>query len=168
MPVQQQEIEFSNLLERHNQTINCICIRYCGGDAFYFDELRQECAMAIWTEFSRYGCNRLRSSRAEATWIQQISYHAVVNYQRKPYHPKNQSSCDTDSLVHLPDSQSSDNWNLLDDLTAQLNNRERILLDHYLLGDSYATIAHSEGITEANARQRMSRLIKKLKMLIHK
>lgn len=57
MPVQQQEIEFSNLLERHNQTIDSICIRYCGGDAFYFDELRQECAMAIWTEFSRYGCN---------------------------------------------------------------------------------------------------------------
>ena len=25
MPVQQQEIEFSNLLERHNQTINSIC-----------------------------------------------------------------------------------------------------------------------------------------------
>ena len=42
------------------------------------------------------------------------------------------------------------------------------MLDHYLNEDSYLTIARAEGITESNARKRMSRLISKLKMLIHK
>lgn len=64
-------------------------------------------------------------------------------------------------------SQHND-WNLLDELTEQLNNKERALLTHFLNDDSYYTIAQSEGITESNARKRMSRLLNKLKMLIHK
>ena len=78
MPTQQQEIEFGDLLNRNCQTINSICLRYCGGNAFYFDELRQECAVAIWAEFSRYGLDRFRGDSAESTWIYQISYHAVI------------------------------------------------------------------------------------------
>ena len=42
------------------------------------------------------------------------------------------------------------------------------MFDHFLNEDSYATIAHIDGITEDNARKRMSRLLNKLKMLIHK
>lgn len=123
--MQQQEIEFSDLLNRNFQTINGICLRYCGGNAFYFDELRQECALAIWFEFSRYDLDRFRGDSAESTWIYQISYHAIIDYFRN-------------------------------------------LLDHYLSDDSYSTIARTEGITESNARKRMSRLLNKLKMLIHK
>ena len=48
MPTVQQEREFSDLLKRNDQTINSICLRYCGGNAFYFDELRQECALELW------------------------------------------------------------------------------------------------------------------------
>ena len=168
IPVKQQEIEFSELLYRNYQTINSICLRYCGGNVFYFEELRQECAVAIWAEFSCYGFDRFRGDSAESTWIYQISYHAVIDYLRKPYHQEFQSVCDLYSLDHLTDSQSRDNWHLFDELTTQLNNCERNLLNHYLNDDSYCTIARTEGITESNARKRMSRLLNKLKMLIHK
>ena len=168
MPMQQQEIEFSDLLNRNFQTINGICLRYCGGNAFYFDELRQECALAIWFEFSRYDLDRFRGDSAESTWIYQISYHAIIDYFRNPNHQEFQSVCDLYSLEHLTDSQSRDDWHLLDELTTQLNHSERNLLDHYLSDDSYSTIARTEGITESNARKRMSRLLNKLKMLIHK
>lgn len=168
MPTQQQEIEFGDLLKRNNQTINRICLRYCEGNAFYFDELRQECAMAIWVEFSRYGLDRFRGDSAESTWIYQISYHAIVDYLRNPKHQEFQSVCDLYSLEHLADSQSHDDWHLLDDLAAQLSHSERNMLDHCLNEDSYSTIARAEGITESNARKRMSRLLNKLKMLVHK
>lgn len=168
MPTQQQEIEFGDLLNRNSQTINSICLRYCGGNAFYFDELRQECAVAIWEEFSRYGLDRFRGDSAESTWIYQISYHAVIDYLRNPNHQEFQSVCDLYGLQYLTNNPSRDDWNLLDELTAQLNLSERNLLDHYLSDDSYNAIARTEGITESNARKRMSRLLNKLKMLIHK
>ena len=168
MPTQQQEIEFGDLLNRNSQIINSICLRYCGGNAFYFDELRQECAVAIWAEFSRYGLDRFRGDSAESTWIYQISYHAVIDYLRNPNHQEFQSVCDLYGLEYLTDNPSRDDWNLLDELTAQLNLSERNLLDHYLSDDSYNAIARTEGITESNARKRMSRLLNKLKMLIHK
>jgi len=168
MPTQQQEIEFGDLLNRNNQIINSICLRYCGGNAFYFDELRQECAVAIWSEFSRYGLDRFRGDSAESTWIYQISYHAVIDYLRNPNHQEFQSVCDLYNLEHFTDNPSLNDWNLLDELTAQLNLSERNLLDHYLSDDSYNAIARTEGITESNARKRMSRLLNKLKMLIHK
>lgn len=168
MPMQQQEIEFGDLLNRNCQIINSICLRYCGGNAFYFDELRQECAVAIWAEFSRYGLDRFRGDCAESTWIYQISYHAVIDYLRNPNHQEFQSVCDLYSLEYLTDNPSRDDWNLFDELTAQLNLSERNLLDHYLNDDSYSAIARTEGITESNARKRMSRLLNKLKMLIHK
>lgn len=168
MPTQQQEIEFGDLLNRNSQTINSICLRYCGGNAFYFDELRQECAVAIWAEFSRYGLDRFRGDSAESTWIYQISYHAVIDYLHNPNHQEFQTVCDLYSLEYLTDNPSLNDWNLFDEITVQLNLNERNLLDHYLNDDSYSTIARTEGISESNARKRMSRLLNKLKMLIHK
>lgn len=124
--------------------------------------------MAIWEEFSRYGLDRFRGDSAESTWIYQISYHAVIDYLRNPNHQEFQTVCDLYSLEYLTDNPSLNDWNLFDELTTQLNHSERNLLEHYLNDDSYYTIAQSEGITESNARKRMSRLLNKLKMLIHK
>lgn len=166
MATLQQEIEFSNLLNRNIQTINSICLRYCGGNAFYFDELRQECAMAIWAEVSRHSLDRFRGESTEATWIYQIAFHAVANYLRNPNHQEFLSRCDLSDMNGRPDSEMTNGWNLLDELSEHLDNRERKLLDHYLNDDSYSAIARVEGITESNARKRMSRLLNKLKMLV--
>ena len=68
----------------------------------------------------------------------------------------------------LADNDKNNDWQLLDELRQQLNNRERTMLDHLLNEDSYSTIAHIEGISQSNARKRMSRLINKLKSLSHK
>ena len=172
MPTLQQEIEFSDLLKRNYQTINSICLRYCGGNAFYFDELRQECALAIWAEFCRYGLSRFRGDSTEATWIYQISYHAIVDYLRNPNHQEFLSVCDLYGLENLYGSelmsQALDGWSLIDELSEHLDYKERNLLNHYLSDDSYSTISRTEGITESNARKRMSRLLNKLRMLIHK
>lgn len=168
MPKAQQKKEFRDLLNRNYQIINSICLRYCGGNVFYFDELRQECALELWEEFRRYGLTRFRGESAESTWIYQISYHAVIHYFRDPNHSEFQSidnMYDTDSQAIV---SRSDDWNLIDELTEQLNNKERALLTHFLNDNSYYAIAQSEGISESNARKRMSRLLNKLKMLIHK
>ncbi len=167
MPTHQQEIEFNELLCRNNTTINSLCLRFCAGNVFYFDELRQECILAIWMEFSRYGRDRFRGDSTESTWIHQISYHAIVHYLRNPKHTEFQSVCDPYDLDQNLDNDDRNDLHLLDDLTKHLNNRERTMLDHYLKEDSYSTIAKTEAITEANARQQMSRLINKLKMLVH-
>lgn len=168
MPTSQQEIEFSELLERNCQAINSICLRYCGGSTFYFDELRQECTLAIWAEFSRHGLDRFRGNSAEATWIYQIAFHAVANYFRNPHHQELLSRSDLYDWHDRTDSDAPNNWSLLDELAEHLDNRERKLLDHYLNNDFYSTISRLEGITESNARKRMSRLLNKLKILINK
>ncbi|MBP9991693.1 MAG: sigma-70 family RNA polymerase sigma factor [Bacteroidales bacterium] len=168
MSYSQQEIAFNNLMVRNNATIVRLCMKYCGGNAFYFDELRQECTLAIWAEFKRYGLNRFRGDSAESTWINQISFNAIAVYYRNHKPQEYQSICGQFAPDYLTDSENRDDWKLLDDLFEQLNNRERVMFDHFLNEDSYATIAHIEGITEDNARKRMSRLLNKLKMLIHK
>jgi len=168
MPTQQQEKEFADLLSRNTATINSICLRYCDGNAFYFDELRQECALELWEEFRRYGLTRFRGESTESTWIHQISYHAVTHYLRNPNHSEFLSIDNMYDIDNQAIDSRSDDWNLIDELTEQLNNKERALLTHFLNDDSYYTIARTEGITESNARKRMSRLLNKLKMLIHK
>lgn len=168
MPTQQQEIEFSDLLNRHYPVINSICLRCCEGSAFYFEELRQECVLTLWEEFSRYGLSRFRGDSSESTWIKSIAYHAVVHYLRNPEHQELLSLADQYGLETLSSSEVSDDWHLLDEITEQLNHRERILLEHYLNEDSYCTIALAEGITEDNARKRMSRLLAKIKKMVLK
>lgn len=167
MPTQQQETEFNDLLCRNNTTVNSLCLRFSGGNAFYFDELRQECTLAIWTEYSRYGLGRFRGDSTESTWIYQICYHAIVHYLRNPKHAEFQSVCDLYAMDQSLKNDDRNDLHLLDELAERLNNRERTMLDHYLKEDTYSTIAKTEAITEANARQQMSRLIKKLKMLVH-
>lgn len=168
MPTQQQEIEFIDLLCRNNTTINSICLRFCGGNAFYFDELRQECVLAIWAEFCRYGLGRFRGDSAESTWIYQISYHAAIHYLRNPKLQEFLTIQDAYNIVSPASTDDLEGWHLLDKLSEGLNYQERNMLDHYLNEDSYSTIADTEDITEATARKRMSRLMKKLKKLIHK
>ena len=132
MPTQQQEIEFSDLLNRHYPVINSICLRCCEGSAFYFEELRQECVLALWEEFSRYNLSRFRGDSSESTWINSIAYHAAVHYLRNPEHQELLPLADQYGLETLSSSEVSDDWHLLDDITEQLNHRERILLEHYL------------------------------------
>ncbi|MBP5547744.1 MAG: sigma-70 family RNA polymerase sigma factor [Bacteroidales bacterium] len=180
MPTEQQEIEFVELLKRNNDTINRVCIRFCNDNPFYFEELRQECTLAIWTEYSRYGLSRFRGDSAESTWIYQISYHAAIHYLFNPKQKNFQSiEYETqDNSTHptgatnlygteiIVNNEDNSDWNHLDELTEQLNSRERKLLEHYLNDHAYSTIAEMEGITEANVRKRMSRLLSKLKRLI--
>ena len=167
MLTSRQEKAFKELLTRNCSLINSICLRCCRDDAFFFDELRQECILEIWEEYSKYGLDRFRGDSAESTWIFQISYHAIVHYLRLHKHAQ-LGSLGNISIENLACHEIPDDWHLLDELSVQLDSNERNMLDHYLNEDSYLTIARAEGITESNARKRMSRLISKLKMLIHK
>ena len=168
MPTLQQEIEFCNLLSRNNTTINSVCLQFCDGNAFYFDELRQECALAIWDEFSRHGMGRFQGNSSESTWIYRISYHAAVIYLRDPKNKEFKPLADVYNTEIIERDNGQDDWRLLDELRECLDNRELNMLDHYLSDTSYSAIARTEGITEATARKRMSRLKEKLKKLIYK
>lgn len=92
----------------------------------------------------------------------------MANYFRNPHHQELLSRSDLYDWHDRTDSDAPNNWSLLDELAEHLDNRERKLLDHYLNNDSYSTISRLEGITESNARKRMSRLLNKLKILINK
>ena len=96
------------------------------------------------------------------------SFHAIAQYLRNPKHQELLSFKDLYDPELLADNDKNNDWQLLDELRQQLNNRERTMLDHLLNEDSYSTIAHIEGISQSNARKRMSRLINKLKSLSHK
>lgn len=160
----QRQVEFENLLLRNNAIICKICWMYCDGCGFYFDELRQECAAALWKEFCRH--NRFRQDSSESTWVYQIVSHAAISYMRSRKHKQ------------LPPIDKEHEWNLLanaadpdgtllfNELIGQLDVCEKKMMSYYLDNRSYNDIAQQECITEDNARQRMSRLLKKLKRLL--
>lgn len=166
MPTSKMEIEFCALLNRHNAIINNICHRCCKGDSFYYDELRQECIVELWAEYSRYKLDRFRGDSVESTWIYSICYHAIAHYFRNPRNAKIHFFCNENELATLLNTEVSDDWCLLDELTQQLLPHERSILNLYLDDESYATIARKENITENTARKRMSRLIERLKKIV--
>lgn len=168
MPTESQEIEFSELLMRNHNTINNICLRYCGDNMFYFDELRQECVMAIWREFSIYDLSRLRNPSAESNWIYKICYLHIAYYLRTPQNQDIHTSTDISDIEHLINTEPTQDRSLLDELTLQLKPHECVMLNHYLNDDSYTTISRVEGITEDNARKQMSRLLNKIRILLHR
>lgn len=168
MPTQQDEIAFSELLNRNYPIINKVCIGFCCNNAFYFDELRQECVLAIWAEFCRYGLNRFRGDSTETTWVYQISYHAVLRYLHQPVNKEVHTIHCPHEAECLARTDDNDDWHLLDEVMEHLDSRERAMLGYYLNEDSYSTMAAKEGISEAGARKRMSRLLHKLKMLFQK
>lgn len=99
--------------------------------------------------------------------LYQISYHAIIDYLRKSKEVRFLSFDDL-SDTDLVTTDTQHDWQLFDKLKEHLNHNEQTLLDYYINDEPYSTISHAEGITETAARKRMSRLINKLKMLVHK
>lgn len=165
MPSRQQlEIEFEELLNRHSLTINKICWVYSEYNRFYFDELRSRCVIDLWREFSRFGTSRFRGESSEATWVYQIVLHAAARYFRNPHNLQFPSL--KEQTAPSIASEDFDAMAMIEDLTLQLNNTDRLLLMHYLDNHSYSTIAEQDNISEASARKRMSRLLSKIRSLI--
>lgn len=165
MPSRQQlEIEFEELLNRHSLTINKICWVYSEYNRFYFDELRSRCVIDLWREFSRFGTSRFRGESSEATWVYQIVLHAAARYFRNPRNLQFPSL--KEQTAPSIASEDFDAMAMIEDLTLQLNNTDRLLLMHYLDNHSYSTIAEQDNISEASARKRMSRLLSKIRSLI--
>ena len=166
MSTQKHEFDFINLLNRNSKAIIAVCSRFSDGNDFFFDELHQECLIAIWDELSRYGNSRFRQDSTESTWVHGICYHAAVHYICNPEHQELDAIRNMNEKI--TDGKGLDDWQLMDELKEQLSNHERIMLDYYLNGDTYGTMANVEGISEAGARKRMSRLFDKLRKIIQK
>lgn len=166
MSEQKHEMEFKNLLNRNSRVIKTVCLRFSDGNDFFFDELHQECVLAIWQEFSKFGFQRFRCDSAESTWIRGICYHAAMHYICDPKHQELYTLIDMTVVVE--DGVERDDWPLIDEIKEQINNQERDMLDHYLDEDTYSAMASAEGISEAGVRKRMSRLLNKLRILFNK
>lgn len=163
MSQQGQEIEFEKLLLRNNPVICKVCWQYCGGSDFCFEELRSLCVIELWHEFGHF-----RGESKESTWVYQISLHVALRYIRNPHNsglPPLTGLHEARQFVAGNDGQKA--IFLLEELSGLLTDEERHLFDSYLGRNTYSEIATRDGITETTARKRMSRLLKKLKMLIH-
>ncbi len=159
----QQEIEFQELINRNRVAVNKVCLLFSKGDKACFQDMRQEVYCRLWDEFRRYGLSRFRHECAESTWIYQFAVHVLCNYRRKQDKCPRLESFDTHEIKSIPVKEAQ--FTLLDEMIDQLGARNRRYVMYYLEGLTYNEIAESEHITVPLARLQMSRLIKKLKQM---
>lgn len=159
----QQEIEFQELINRNRGAVNKVCLLFSKGDKACFQDMRQEVYCRLWDEFRRYGLSRFRHECAESTWIFQFAVHVLCNYCRKQ--DKNPAFVPFDTHETKAIAARDDQFTLLDEMLERLGDRDRRYVMYYLEGLTYNEIAESEHITVPLARLQMSRLIKKLKQM---
>ena len=161
-----QEKEFRDFLIRHNQTINAVCWRMSGGEAYILDELRAQCVRELWDEFGRYGLSRLRDGGGESAWVYRVAYNAALHYVGTPHGVPLELYSDEESIGQLVACDSPDVDAVMEEIRRQLSNPECLLFEYYLMGYSYAEIASLEHVSLPAVRKRYSRLFKKIRRMI--
>lgn len=162
------EIAFEELLDRNQMVICRVCRFFASTHSPYFQECYQEVVYRLWDEYRRHGLSRFRHESSESTWVYQIAfntlYHLRVSDNRQASVVTLLGQYD---LEQLSIADTSCDFPDLDFLLSRLEADEARFIQYYLDSIPYKDIARQEGLTEAAARQRMSRIIKKPHPLTH-
>lgn len=98
-------------------------------------------------------------------WVFSIAKNVAIDIQTKLSKTKEITDVEIDSISVVTHSQQARDE--LEEILKSLTEEERILLKtRFIDDDSYENMAKNFGISEANARQKVSRLVRKLKSLI--
>ncbi len=154
--------DFEKIIEKNHRIIYKICRVYSGDDDF--DDLYQEMLIAIWKSLKKFKGNSQLS-----TWIYKVVLNTALTYQKREkrrfFERVELREADGKESDSLP--PPDDKIELLYYAIKKLRPEERSFILLYLEEKNYEEIAAIMGISQGNARVKLTRIKKKLQTIIH-
>lgn len=162
----QTELEhnFVKKLEKHQNIVHKICTFYTNNSDDHND-LFQEITIQLWRAYPSF-----RGDSKFSTWMYRVALNTAITLYRKSKRRIKSQDFDTISFkmeYQEYDATADEQVKLLYEAVKQLNSIDRALVLLYLEDRPYEEIAETLGISNVNARVRMSRVKDKLKRMMN-
>lgn len=158
------EHTFVALLEEHQNIVHKVCRLYTNNQDAHND-LFQEITIQLWRAYPKF-----RGDSKFSTWMYRVALNTAITLYRKS--KRSIRTHDIDDFQFKIQSQEYDETEelqlrLLYETVYTLNDIEKALVLLYLEDKNYAEISETLGISEVNARVKMSRIKTKLKTILN-
>jgi len=160
----EQEHIFVKKLEKNQNIVHKICTFYTNNPHDHKD-LFQEITIQLWRAYPSF-----RGDSKFSTWMYRVALNTAITLYRKS--KRSIKAQDYDKIRFKIEYEDYDptadkQVKLLYEAVKQLNNIDKALVLLYLEDKTYEEIADTLGITNVNARVRMSRIKDKLKRIVN-
>lgn len=159
-----KKIEFTTLIEENQGIIHKVCRIYTD-DAMAHNDLFQEIVLQLWKSYDSF-----KGDAKFSTWMYRVGINTAITLFRKKSRKPKIDRLDQHHF-HIQSEERDENVEfqikMLKKAINQLNDIERALVLLYLEELPYRDIAETMGITEVNARVKMNRIKKKLKVMLN-
>ncbi len=158
------EKEFIEKLEKHQNIIHRICRAYTTNPHDHQD-LFQEISIQLWKAYKQF-----RGESKFSTWMYRVSLNTAISIYRKSKR-RIQTGDWNDQVSSTPqenyDPTKDRQLEALYNAIHRLNDIEKALVLLYLEDKPYKEISTCLGISEVNARVKMTRVKEKLKKILN-
>lgn len=156
--------KFVQLIEQHQNIVHKVCKIYTDSREAHKD-LFQEITIQLWKAYPKF-----RGDSKFSTWMYRVSLNtAITLYRKSKRRPKTQNYDWVDFKIKHEeyDSTEDEQLSLMYAAIKELNDIDKALVFLYLEDKNYKEISDTLGISEVNARVKMSRIKKKLKKTLN-
>lgn len=161
--MKQREIEFTNLLKDNQGLIIKVSRLYTNSQEDEKD-LFQEIVLQLWRSYENF-----KGQSKISTWMYRVALNtAITLYRKKTKSPQSDELQEYHYQFYTNENETEEQISLLYQVIKMLPKMERAIVMMYLDDLSYREISETLGISEVNARVKMSRLKKTLKELMEK
>lgn len=158
------EHKFVSDLEEHQNIIHKVCRIYTNNQDAHND-LFQEVSIQLWKAYPKF-----RGEAKFSTWMYRVALNTAITLYRKS--KRRIKTQDFDTVLYKIEATSYDDTEeqhlkIIYKAIHHLSDIEKALVFLYLEDKNYREIAQTMGISEVNARVKMSRIKNKLKKIIN-
>jgi RNA polymerase sigma-70 factor (ECF subfamily) len=161
---QELEQKFIIDLEKNQNIVHKVCRLYTNSQEAHND-LFQEITIQLWNAYPKF-----RGEAKFSTWMYRVALNTAITLYRKS--KRSIQTQDYDSVLYKIESSEYDDTEelhlkLLYKSIYKLSDIEKALVLLYLEDKNYKEISETIGISEVNARVKMSRIKNKLKKILN-
>jgi len=154
------EHSFVELLERNQRIVHKICRLYTNDDEAHND-LFQEITIQLWKAYPKF-----RGDAKFSTWMYRVALNTAITLYRKS--KRQIKTQDFETISFKITSEEFDDTEerqlaLMYSAVKELNDIDKALVFLYLEDKNYREISETLGISEVNARVKMTRIKGKLR-----
>ena len=158
------EHQFVTELEDNQNIVHKVCSLYTN-DKDSHNDLFQEITIQLWKAYPKF-----RGDAKFSTWMYRVALNTAITLYRKS--KKRVKTQDFDSVLYKIKATDYDDTEerqltLMYDAVKQLGDIDKALVFLYLEDKDYTEIAETLGISEVNARVKMSRVKNKLRTILN-
>lgn len=158
------EHSFVEQLKKHQNIVHKVCRLYTN-NADAHNDLFQEITIQLWRAYPKF-----RGDSKFSTWMYRVGLNTAITLYRKSkrrIHTQGFDAVEFKIKAEEYDDTEELQLKLLYKAVHQLNDIEKALVFLYLEEKDYREISQTLGISEVNARVKMNRIKKKLKIILN-